>query len=108
MKTLAQRLTRRAVGEICYWICEHLDGHAARATTCTKLAAGDAVAVSWKLARKRALGEDELPSGIASALCAFSPEDWCEVMSIAADVESFIESNLKQPEWAHLRRNPTT
>jgi hypothetical protein len=108
VKNLIQRLTRRAVGEICYRICESLDGYAARPTTCTKLAASDAIAISWMLDWKRALTEDNdsLPSGIASALGAFSTDDWPEVMGLAADVESFMESHLKRPEWEHLRRKP--
>jgi hypothetical protein len=106
VKNLVRRLTRRLVSDVCYWICESLDGHTERTTTCTKLAAGDAVAVARALDWKLALTETELPSPIKSTLAAFSPEDWREVMSLASDVEYFMEGNLRRPEWAHLRRKP--
>lgn len=107
MKNLVQRLTRRAVSEICYWLCEHLEEHTERRTTGTILAAGDAIAVSWMLDWRKALDEADstLPSGIASALGAFSIEDWHEVMSSARCAESAM-TGIDRPEWAHLRRKP--
>lgn len=107
MKKLVQRLTRRAVSEVCYWICEYLEEHTERRTTGTRIAAGDAIAVSWMLDWKRALDEDEskLPSGIVGALGAFSPEEWREVMSNASSSESLM-GGIDRPEWAHLHRKP--
>jgi hypothetical protein len=104
MKHLLHQLRRRVVSDLCYWICEHLDGHTDRSTTCTKLAAGDAIAVARALDWKLALAGSELPGQVASALGTFSPKDWREVMSLASSVEQFMESELKHPEWAHLRR----
>lgn len=109
VKNLVQRLTSRIVSEVCYQICEHLDGHTERTTTCTKLVAGEAIAVSWMLDWKRALTEENrLPGQIRSSMATFSPEDWREVMSLAGDFEAFMEGNLKRPEWEHLRRKPIT
>jgi hypothetical protein len=108
VKKLVQRLTSRIVSEMCYWICEHLDGYTERTTTCTKLAAGEAIAVSCALDWKRALTENHLPGQIRSSMATFSPEDWREVMSIASDDEWFMEGDLKRPEWEHLRRKPIT
>lgn len=107
MKQLIQRLERRAVSEVCYWICEHLEQHTWRRTTGTRFAAGNAIAVSWVLNWKRALDEDEgkLPAGMASVLDTFSPEEWREVMSNASSSESFLGA-IQRPEWAHLRRKP--
>jgi hypothetical protein len=104
VKKLVQRLTRRTVSEVCYWLCEHLEEHTERRTTGTILAAGDAVAVSWMLDWKAALDEDQdaLPSGIASALSAFSPEDWQEVMSCASFTEGCMVG-IDRPEWEHIR-----
>jgi hypothetical protein len=81
-----------------------LEQHTDRRTIGTIHAAGDAVAVSWMLDWRRALDEDgdKLPSGIAIALAAFSPEDWHEVMSNASLAESFMDA-VDRPEWAHLR-----
>jgi hypothetical protein len=107
VKNLVQRLTRRAVSEVCYWICEHLEEHTERRTIGTQIAAGDAIAVSWMLDWRRALQEDNdsLPTGIASALGAFSPEEWREVMSNASLAESLM-TGIDRPEWAHIRRKP--
>jgi hypothetical protein len=104
VKKLVQRLTRRAVSEVCYWLCEHLEEHTERVTTGTILAAGDAVAVSWMLDWRAALAEDQdaLPGGIANTLGAFSPEDWAEVMSCASFAESCM-GRVDRPEWAHIR-----
>jgi hypothetical protein len=104
VKNLVQRLTRRAVSEVCYWLCEHLEEHTERRTTGTQIAAGDAIAVSWMLDWRRALDEDasKLPSGIAHALGAFSPEEWRDVMSNASDAEALMDG-IDRPEWAHLR-----
>jgi hypothetical protein len=107
VKNLVQRLTRRAVSEVCYWLCEHLEEHTERRTTGTILAAGDAIAVSWMLDWKLALNEDDdaLPTGIAGVLGAFSKEDWQEVMSCASFAEGSM-TGIDRPEWAHLRRKP--
>jgi hypothetical protein len=104
VKKLVQRLTRRAVSEVCYWLCEHLEEHTERCTTGTILAAGDAVAVSWMLDWRAALSEDEdaLPKGIASVLSAFSAEDWQEVMSCASFAEGSM-TGIDRPEWGHIR-----
>jgi hypothetical protein len=110
VKKLVQRLTGRIVNEVCYQVCNHLEGYTGRHTTGTKLAAGDAIAVSWALAWKRALDEDDskLPPGIANTLSVFSPEEWREVMSCAELSETWLEGDLKRPEWEHLRRKPVT
>jgi hypothetical protein len=107
VKKLVRRLTRRPISEVCHWLCEHLEEHTERCTTGTMLAAGDAVAVSWMLDWKAALAEDDdaLPSGIASALGAFSAEEWREVMSNASFTESLM-IGIDEPEWAHIRRKP--
>lgn len=107
MKKLVQRLTRRAVSEVCYWLCEHLEQHTGRRTTGTRLAAGDAIAVSWVLDWKRALDDydSELPTGVRSALGVFSPEEWREVMAHADFGESCMGA-IQSPQWAHLRRKP--
>lgn len=107
MKRFVQRLTRRTVSEVCYWICEHLEEHTERRTTGTILAAGDAIAVSWMLDWRCALDEDDgsLPVGIATPLGAFSAEDWHEVMSSARCAESAM-TGIDRPEWAHIRRKP--
>jgi hypothetical protein len=109
VKKLVPRLTRRAVSEVCYWICEHLEEHTERRTTGTILAAGDAVAVSWMLDWRAALAENDeaLPTGIAGVLGAFSKEDWQEVMSCAGSAESLM-TGIDRPEWAHIRRKPIT
>jgi hypothetical protein len=107
VKNLVQRLTGRLINDACYWICEHLEEHTERRTTGTIIAAGEAVAVSWMLDWRRALQEnnDSLPTGIASALRAFSAEDWHEVMSHASLAESLM-TGIDQSEWAHIRRKP--
>ena len=109
MKKSMQRLTRRVVSDVCYWTCNRLEQHTDRRTIGTRHAAGDAIAVSWMLDWTRALDEDDskLPSGIASALGAFSAEEWHEIMSNASSAESLM-IGIDQPEWAHLRRNLTT
>ncbi len=107
MKNLVQRLTRRAISEVCYWICNHLEQHTDRQTRGTIIAAGDAIAVSWVLDWKRALDEydSELPAGVGSVLGVFTPEEWREVMS-HADLSEFCMASVQRPEWAHLRRKP--
>jgi hypothetical protein len=100
---LLRRLQRRVVNDVCYWICEYLDGKTQRRTTCTKLAAGEAIAVADALDLERALNEPALPTQISAALGAFSPSDWREIMSTADSSEAFMESELKKPQWAHLR-----
>jgi hypothetical protein len=107
LKKLAQWLTRHAVNEVCYKICNYLEQHTSRRTTGTIIAAGDAIAVSWMLDWRRALDEDDdkLPTGIASALGVFSTKDWHEVMSHASLAESLM-TEMDRPEWEHLRRKP--
>jgi hypothetical protein len=107
VKNFVQRLTRRAISEVCYWMCEHLEQYTERRTTGTKIAAADAIAVSWVLDWKRALDEHDgdLPPGVASALGAFSPQEWREVMSHADFSESCM-GTTQNPEWAHIRRKP--
>jgi hypothetical protein len=104
MKNLMQRLTRRVVSDVCYWLCEHLEEHTGRRTTGTILAAGDAIAVSWMLDWKVALTEDQdaLPAGIANVLGAFSAEDWAQVMSCAGFAEGCM-GGVDRAEWAHIR-----
>jgi hypothetical protein len=107
VKNLIQQLTRRAISEVCYRICNQLEQHTDRRTTGTIIVAGEAVAVSWMLDWKRALQEDNdsLPTSIANALGAFSAEEWHEVMSHASFAESLM-TGIDRPEWEHLRCKP--
>jgi hypothetical protein len=108
MRRLVRTLTRRAVSEVCYRICEKLEEYTPRRTTGTILAAGDAIAVACMLDWKRALDEDmgALPLPLASILGHFSLEEWEEVMSFASSTEGLMGA-INRPEWRHLR-NPKT
>lgn len=82
-----------------------LDGYTGRATTCTKLVAGEAIATFHLLDVERARQEADLPYQIRSTL-SLSDEDWKEVMAIARANMAFVEDELKRPQWTHLRKPP--
>lgn len=100
------RLMRQLRGKVAYVICEALDGYSDRATTCTKLVAGEAVAAVSALNVEEARREPGLPMQIKSTL-TMSDSDWKEVMAIARINVDFMEAVLQRPQWSHLRRSST-
>lgn len=87
-------------------ICEWFDGYATRSTSNTKIAAGAAIAAREMLDIPRAVGAPSLPIQVESTLANFTPDEWEEVMRIAAGDRHWLETELQKPQWAHLRRRP--
>lgn len=101
-----RRLLLKLRGEVCFWICNHLDEMAARPTTNTRLRAADAVAIGTCIDIHKAFSEPELPPAIAHVLSQFSNVEWQDVMTCAGIHEIDIEEELKDSRWAHLRYKP--
>jgi hypothetical protein len=101
-----RRIRRRLVREVCYWICDHLDGKTGRPTTRTKLTAGDATAIIELVDIERVLAEPELPEPLAEVMELLSPADWKEVATMANFTRTIIGRNLEDPRWSHLRYIP--
>lgn len=88
-----------------HYVCHELDGFTAP-TTHTRLAAGNAIAAFQILNIKKALDEPSPPSSIYSTLASFTKEEWKEVLAIAESTKDFLDTDLEESRWSHLRRIP--
>jgi hypothetical protein len=99
-----RRLTGYLLGEASYWLCEWLDGFANRATTNTKLSAASAISAYQMLDLEGALQDTTLPTHVQATLGTFRPEEWEEVLAIAATEMRLLERSIEDTRWKELRR----
>jgi len=93
------------LSKFAYWVCEELDGYTGARTTCTKLAAGDAIALVNLVDIDQALRAESLPLHIESALASFTLKEWEEVIAISQSCADFVAGDLAEPPWRHLRNS---
>jgi hypothetical protein len=92
------------LSQLAYGICEALCGFTKQNTSCTLLAAGEALAAFQVLDVSEARRETDLPNSVLHALAPFTDEEWKEVLVIARSRLEFMERDLTKPQWEHLRK----
>ncbi len=102
------RLIKTLLSRAAYYVCNELDGFTAGRTTCTRIAAGNAIAAIEMFDIERAISGEYslLPNPLYSTLASFTQDEWEEVLAIAESSMDMMAGDLQEPRWSHLRKAP--